>query len=100
MTMKPRKPRTPEEDRKRSLWYNYKITPERYEQLFRRQGRVCAVCRQPPTMRRALAVDHEHTTGRVRELLCTKCNVALGLLGDNRYTIYSLLNYIDPTHSF
>lgn len=47
------------------------------------QDGKCGVCRKPENGK-ALAVDHCHETGRVRGLLCSKCNTAIGLLKDSR----------------
>lgn len=49
-----------------------------YDQLFLKQNGVCAICSTPPTPKRALSLDHEHLTGRVRGLLCGKCNLGIG----------------------
>ena len=49
---------------------------ELYERLFAEQGGVCAICGNPPKTRR-LHIDHEHSTNRVRGLLCFRCNNAL-----------------------
>ena len=43
----------------------------------------------------ALNVDHDHTTGKVRELLCHNCNRALGLLQENVEIIQSALDYLN-----
>ena len=58
----------------------YGLTLDEYNALYEAQGGVCALCGQPS--RTNLAVDHCHETGRVRGLLCTSCNGALGKLGD------------------
>lgn len=42
-----------------------------------------------------LCVDHDHETGRVRGILCSNCNVALGLLRDDPDTLRALTKYID-----
>lgn len=52
------------------------VTDEQYERLLAAQGGHCALCPNTPKTRR-LAVDHEHRTGRVRGLLCHRCNRAL-----------------------
>lgn len=58
----------------------YGITLEDYDRMFAAQGGVCAVCgREPPDGRR-FAVDHDHVTGRVRSLLCARCNLCVGYL--------------------
>ncbi len=51
----------------------YGLTLEDYERLFDLQGGRCAICECQPRTRR-LAVDHDHVTGEVRGLLCTRCN--------------------------
>lgn len=64
------------------------ITVEQYNEMLERQGNVCAICKRPETVThkgtvRALAVDHDRETGRVRGLLCMNCNVALGHADDD-----------------
>ena len=54
----------------------YGITGDEYERLLAFQGGVCAICQRPSKVRR-LAVDHDHTTGAVRGLLCRHCNYEL-----------------------
>ena len=49
------------------------LTPEDYATLLARQGGVCAICVQRPVSKR-LAVDHDHNTGEIRGLLCSRCN--------------------------
>jgi hypothetical protein len=55
----------------------YGLTPEAYDSLLSSQSGLCAICRRPPGKRR-LAVDHDHTTGAVRALLCHACNCVVG----------------------
>lgn len=55
----------------------YGLTEASYAAMLAAQGGVCAICREPQDFR-ALAVDHCHTTGRVRALLCCDCNLRLG----------------------
>ena len=82
-----------EERRASSRVYNlkhYGITPVEYDNLLKLQGGVCALCRQPPNGRR-LAVDHDHKTGKVRGILCIKCNRILEqfeLLGSVKIEAY------------
>lgn len=51
----------------------YGLSAEDYAELVRRQGGKCAICRAVPRSKR-LAVDHDHKTGAVRGLLCSRCN--------------------------
>lgn len=52
------------------------VTDDEYERLLAAQGGGCAICGSTPKTRR-LHVDHDHRTGRVRGLLCMRCNRAL-----------------------
>lgn len=56
-----------------SIEKTYGLTAEQYEQLLKRQGGKCAICRARPKSKR-LAVDHDHKTGEVLGLLCSRCN--------------------------
>lgn len=50
-----------------------------FDNLFTEQGGRCGICkRHQAELKKALAVDHDHKTGRVRGLLCRQCNSGLG----------------------
>lgn len=57
----------------RRLKRKYGITAEQYGEMLAAQAGGCAICARPPKTRR-LAVDHNHKTGKVRGLLCYRCN--------------------------
>lgn len=66
------------------------ISISEYDLMFASQGGCCAICKEQEkaidkrtNKPRALAVDHCHTTGAVRQLLCNRCNHVLGLIKDN-----------------
>lgn len=61
----------------------YGITLEQYSNMLDAQGGVCAICESHDKAFAHLAVDHCHTTGKVRGLLCNKCNRAIGIFGDD-----------------
>ncbi len=67
------------------------FTNKDYERVFAQQGGVCAICKHPEIVRRQggkvlrLAVDHNHKTGKVRGLLCRRCNINLALLEDEEF---------------
>ena len=72
----------------------YGITPEEYEALLEYQGGVCAICLQRPVTKR-LAVDHNHRTGAVRGLLCSRCNHdLLGALHDSLGVALRAVQYL------
>jgi hypothetical protein len=60
-----------------------KLAPERYDEMVAEQGGLCAICRAAPTGQLGLMIDHNHTTGEVRGLLCGACNTGLGLFLDD-----------------
>lgn len=62
-----------ERTRDQYLQRKYGITTEVYEKMFLEGDKVCWICCLPPKKRR-LAVDHDHSTGQVRGLLCFLCN--------------------------
>lgn len=59
--------------------WRYGITPEQYDALMTEQGGACALCDLPVAEcpKGALHIDHDHATGRIRGLLCLRCNSAL-----------------------
>lgn len=78
----------------------YGLTPSDYDRMLEAQGGKCAICRQPETFRRKdgspmhLAVDHCHTTGRVRGLLCRMCNQTLGRVKDSVELLQASIDYL------
>lgn len=70
------------------------LTEASYAALRSRQNGVCAICHGCNTKGRQLSIDHSHATGSVRGLLCQKCNVALGLLGETSTLVLKAYNYL------
>jgi hypothetical protein len=71
-----------------------------YAAMAAAQDNKCAICDQPETQKRggkvkALAVDHCHTTGKIRGLLCVDCNQAIGKLKVDRNILLSAIRYLD-----
>lgn len=71
-----------------------------YEAMFVSQGGKCAICQCEETATRngspiSLAVDHNHSTGKVRQLLCAACNKAIGLMKEDRNILLSTIQYLD-----
>ena len=74
---------------------HYGITPAIYEALLIKQHGACAICRKKNLGTRRLAVDHNHTTGKIRGLLCAKCNSGLGLFNDSVSLLISAMDYLE-----
>lgn len=81
-----------------SLRQIYGINLEQYNMLFTQQQGKCAICdTHQSEFIKALEVDHDHTTQKIRGLLCHKCNKALGLLGDSSELIRIALKYVESS---
>lgn len=63
---------------------NYGLTRERWLWMFSMQNGACACCRSPdPGSKNGWHTDHDHRTGKVRGILCHKCNVMIGAARDS-----------------
>ena len=85
--------------RKCQIKRDYGITYEQYISMIKRQGGACSICGEQETVvtkgtLRKLSVDHDHVTGKIRGLLCTGCNQALGLFQDNIDILISAISYL------
>lgn len=72
----------------------YGLTVEQYAQMLIAQNGGCAICGKAEKRGSRLHVDHVHATGKVRGLLCTNHNVAIGMLQDDTVMIARLIKYI------
>ena len=62
------------------LKYKYNITLQDYNSMLKKQKFRCEICKKlKDKNKRSLGVDHNHRTGKVRGLLCAKCNIGIGL---------------------
>lgn len=74
------------------------ISEEQYQVMHQLQEGVCAICGRPePVSGRRLAVDHDHQSGKIRDLLCSACNRGLGHFYDRPELLVSAANYLN-TH--
>jgi len=79
----------------RHLWDAYGMSSLDYADLLQKQGGVCAICGEINSNGQRLGVDHTHQTGRIRGLLCSTCNRALGLLKDDAATLRRAARYLE-----
>ena len=74
----------------------YGIDLETYNAMLAKQGKCCKICgTHREQLKRALCVDHCHTTGTVRGLLCDTCNRSLGLLKDSVKILERAVKYLE-----
>jgi glucan-binding YG repeat protein len=83
------------EEKKQERWIKrYKLSAEQYYEMFKKQKEVCKICEKKCSSRKNLSVDHCHQTGKVRGLLCVKCNTSLGMLNDDISLFYKAIEYL------
>lgn len=85
---------------KRHLKHAYGLTPEQYAEMLADQNYLCLICNislhdDDVTDSRFAVVDHDHSTAKVRGIICNKCNSGLGMLGDDLDTIRAALAYLE-----
>ncbi len=76
------------------LKVKYGITIDQYEDMLEKQGGVCAICHKS-NGDIPLGVDHDHETGKVRGLLCNKCNLILGMIKDDIDLLIIMEQYLE-----
>jgi protein-arginine kinase activator protein McsA len=88
----------PEEKRRNNLLKSYGLTFKQYNEMLERQGGGCAICGTTSNKNLvswSLSVDHDHSSGRVRGILCNSCNRAIGLLGDDLDRLKRAVEYLE-----
>ena len=73
--------------------YKYGISLEQYNSILKSQNGVCAICNKSSD--RLLDVDHNHSTGLVRGLLCRACNLGIGQFRENPSIIRKAIVYLE-----
>lgn len=74
----------------------YDISLEEYDAMMESQGGRCLICKESYD---DLVVDHCHTTGAVRGLLCSRCNSGLGFFKDNKDSLANAIDYLNMNPS-
>jgi hypothetical protein len=82
------------EHRQRARARFHGIELEDFERILAEQGQCCGLCGKNLRDRRDRQIDHCHTTGRVRGVLCFTCNKGLGMLGDNESGLLRAVDYL------
>jgi DNA-directed RNA polymerase subunit RPC12/RpoP len=71
---------------KNLLWYN---------EQFEKQSGKCAICGEAQQNNEMLDVDHNHRTGKVRQLLCRRCNSVIGLTRESIFVLNGVIKYLE-----
>lgn len=79
------------------LAWKFGLTYAAYQSMLASQRNLCAICGGSAANGRRLSVDHDHSTGAVRALLCAGCNAGLGLFRDNPRVLLKAAAYLN-TH--
>jgi hypothetical protein len=79
-----------------NLKVHYKITHMDYEKLLRGQKGRCAICKSltPGQNHKHFCIDHSHKTGKIRGLLCHKCNHGIGSFDDKPKLLQQAIYYL------
>lgn len=81
----------------RGIYRRYGLTVEEYNNLSEQQNHVCVICQKSANAANSdkLHIDHCHVTGKVRGLLCTNCNNALGRAKEDPRILRAAAEYIE-----
>ena len=87
----------PHVDRNYRRLIKYNLSPDQYQEILKSQGGVCSICKTdtPGAGHPELYVDHNHSTGQVRGLLCRDCNLLLGYAKDNPENLRRSILYLE-----
>jgi len=88
-------PKTKLSKRKWDLRWRYGLTLEEYETMEKNQNGCCAICKTP--FEKNGEIDHNHTSGKIRGLLCHHCNIALGSFKDNPEILKNAIRYLEAS---
>ena len=87
--------------RNSQLQKTYGITLADYNKMLGQQNNVCAICQKPETSltklgrTKQLSVDHCHDTGKIRGILCTKCNWVIGFINEDTEALRRAIEYLE-----
>lgn len=91
-----RKYRTTHKFRTARLKRLYGLSQEDWAEKFEKQKGCCDICGiHQSALKTTLHVDHDHSTKKVRSLLCYSCNQVLGMVKENKNTLNSMIDYLD-----
>lgn len=87
--------RNPDKTKAVKLKYRFGLSLEEYRRMLAAQKGLCKICGGHCRLGRSLAVDHCHTTGKIRGLLCTDCNIGISRLQDRPDLLRAAAAYLE-----
>ena len=92
--------------RAHNLKQRYGLSPDEYQSILAHQNFTCAICEVEIshaleyTAKRSVVVDHNHETGEVRGILCSKCNLVLGHARESTDILYRAIVYLSERGAY
>ena len=85
--------------KRRNLKARFNLSIKEFDRMLAAQKGLCAICGQPERAKlngivKHLSVDHDHSTGQIRDLLCNACNRAIGLMQENQEALIRAADYL------
>ena len=77
----------------------YDLTPEEFVNKYDEQNGFCGICKKEISLLDS-AIDHNHTTGSFRGVLCKQCNRALGMFKDDKEILQNAIEYLNKNGSY
>ena len=90
-----RGPRTAYEQRRRLRRYG--LTQSEYDTMMAIQGGLCPICKTDQPGPKGWCIDHDHESGKVRAILCFRCNLSLGMMNEDPAAIRALADYLEQS---
>lgn len=76
----------------------YGISKSEIENIWKKQGEACPICgKKKEVSGKRFHIDHCHTTGKIRGLLCSKCNMGIGIFDEDLDRIQNAINYLSKS---
>ncbi len=99
----PDKVKVPYEKKRAQRLKKFGLTLDQFNQMYAKQEGLCGICEEPfkyyalggPDKKEAVCVDHSHTTGKVRGLLCSSCNLGIGHLKESKQFFLNAISYLE-----
>jgi len=83
------------EHRNNQLKTDFNITLDEYNEILLKQNNKCAICGKSKNGNKVMCVDHDHNTGKIRGLLCSRCNLGIGSFTDDIDLLKKAIKYLE-----